>query len=327
MIIEQYKDKDGVMIYVVDKNMSDEKIAKMAGKPVTPSMIDKIIDHDADVWTKNNILLLRFRKNILNHKKVDDFYKNVAKFAANQTCNRGVASGSKPGEKKQIMANILGYMDGFAPSQKVAMREKDLMTKLNVRESRFNIFFPEEWERAQGLLREIDNLYKKFCPAHYKKQRAKADQTYYRIKDTAFTTITVNINFKTFIHQDKGDDTEGFGNLVVIGDGPYTGSETCFPQYGIGVNVQTYDICFMNVHEWHGNLPLKLGRKDTKRMAIVSYLRTKLWEKTRGLTKKRVREHDSKIRKLAADAPPRPKTKYTRKRKTNKRKNKTKKHR
>lgn len=34
------------------------------------------------------------------------------------------------------------------------------------------------------------------------------------IKDTAFTTT--NINFKTRLHKDRGDDDEGFGNLVVI---------------------------------------------------------------------------------------------------------------
>tara|TARA_B100001094_G_scaffold147151_1_gene142485 strand:- start:1469 stop:2503 length:1035 start_codon:yes stop_codon:yes gene_type:complete len=339
MIIEKHKGKDGVMVYIVDKNMTDTEADKLKGTELKRSMIKFIIKEDADVYNKDNLLLLRFRKNALGKKNTDMFYDNVKEFAQNITTNRGIASGSekKKGnkEKVKIMANILGYMDGFSPSQKIAMKQKDLMTKLNVRESRFNIAFPDKWEKAQPLIRDIDRLYKKYCPGHYRKQRAKADETFYRIKDTAFTTITVNINFKTHVHQDKGDDTDGFGNLVVIeGEGSYTGSETCFPQYGIGVDVRTGDVAFMNVHEWHANLPLKLKTKDSKRMAIVSYLRTKIWEKTKGLTKKRVRDHDDKVRKLSG-SDPRPKTprrtvkqkgksKKTKKQQNKRRKNKTK---
>ena len=39
-------------------------------------------------------------------------------------------------------------MDGFAPSQKVAMKQKDLMTQLAVRETRFNQDYPEKWEKS-----------------------------------------------------------------------------------------------------------------------------------------------------------------------------------
>ena len=76
MIIEKKK-KDGIMIYTVKKNFSDEKAAKLLGKEVKPSMIEAIIDEDADVYTDENKLLLRFRKNLLNPKYVQQFYDNV----------------------------------------------------------------------------------------------------------------------------------------------------------------------------------------------------------------------------------------------------------
>ena len=85
-------------------------------------------------------------------------------------------------------------------------------------------------------------LYKKYVPGSYKKQYDKAKQTYFRVSKTSFTTITTNVNFQTTIHTDKGDDAEGFGNLVVIESGKYNGGETCFPQYGIGINVRTYNL-------------------------------------------------------------------------------------
>ena len=120
----------------------------------------------------------------------------------------------------------------------------------------------------------------------------------FKIPQTAFTTITTNVNFQTSIHKDIGDDIEGFGNLVVIERGNYKGGETCMVQYGIGVNVRQGDILFMDVHEWHGNLPLKLKNKASVRMSIVCYLRTKLWERTKKMTMKNKKEHLSKVSKM-----------------------------
>ena len=318
MIIEKKK-KDGIMIYTVKKNFSDEKAAKLLGTEVKPSMIEAIIDEDADVYTDENKLLLRFRKNLLNPKHVQDFYDNVIKFAMNTTSNRRITAGKKKGEAPpKIMANILGYMDGFSPSQKVAMRQKDLLTQLAVRESRFNMDFPDEYQKALPMIKQIDSLYKKHLPGFYRKQRAKADETFYRVENTSFTTITTNVNFKTRIHKDAGDDAEGYGNLVVMEHGKYSGAETCFPQFGVGVNVRMHDMLFMDVHEWHANLPLKLATPDSKRLSVVCYLRIKVWERTKGLTKERVRKHDEKLRKLG-DHPARPKTpKGTLKRKPSK---------
>ena len=31
-----------------------------------------------------------------------------------------------------------------------------------------------------------------------------------------YPTVTTNVNWQTSIHTDKGDDSEGFGNLVVL---------------------------------------------------------------------------------------------------------------
>ena len=49
----------------------------------------------------------------------------------------------------------------------------------------------------------------------------------------------------------------------------------------------------MNVHEAHGNLPLKLETPETKRLSIVCYLRKKIWEKTKGKTKKFFQENNN----------------------------------
>ena len=116
MIIK--KEKQGnVTIYTVDKNMTDEQADNLQDKRVTPGMIDYIIEHNADVYTADGKLLLRFRKNILPQKHIDDFYTNIISFARRTSSNRGSTSGSKIKDlahNPKIMTNILDTLiDGL----------------------------------------------------------------------------------------------------------------------------------------------------------------------------------------------------------------------
>jgi hypothetical protein len=106
------------------------------------------------------------------------------------------------------------------------------------------------------------------------------------------------VNFQTTIHKDVGDDPQGFGNLSVIEYGKYTGGETCFPQYGIGFDVRTGDVLFMNVHEWHGNLPIHKEDPEARRLSIVCYLRLRIWEKTKGKTRKFMVKHNQTLKNI-----------------------------
>jgi hypothetical protein len=106
------------------------------------------------------------------------------------------------------------------------------------------------------------------------------------------------VNFQTTVHTDKGDDSEGFGNLAVIERGKYSGGETCFPQYGIGVNVRTGDVLYMDVHHPHANLPIILESPDAKRLSIVCYLRKSIWDQTKGKTKKFLVRHNKTFKNL-----------------------------
>jgi hypothetical protein len=160
--------------------------------------------------------------------------------------------------------------------------------------------YPEKYQKTIPLIKEIDTLYEKLTPDQYAAQRKKANQTHFKIPSTAFTTVTTNLNYQTSIHTDKGDDEEGFGNLAVIEKGPgYKGGETCFPQYGIGVDVRTGDILFMDVHQPHANLPIHLNDKEeSKRLSIVCYLRKNVWLRTQNKTKKFYESHRKTMKKL-----------------------------
>lgn len=54
----------------------------------------------------------------------------------------------------------------------------------------------------------------------------------------------------------------------------------------------------MDVHEWHGNLPMIPIDKHAKRLSIVCYLRKNLWLRTKGKTKTFLREHLNFIQNL-----------------------------
>jgi len=104
------------------------------------------------------------------------------------------------------------------------------------------------------FIEAIDAQFKTLAPEAYKKQAAAVSKKpMYRIADTAFSTLTVNMNFRTALHKDAGDYQEGFGNLSVIEWGHYHGGETLFPQYGVGINLRTGDFVAMDVHQWHCN--------------------------------------------------------------------------
>ena len=295
----------GIKVYKVSKKLSDAKMDAMSGGSISSKSIDRIIDHDADVYTDDGKLLARFRKQTLPDKNVKLFYDNVIGFAKNKTYNRGEMMGVDKGKrgylsrnKEGIRTNIIGYMDGFSATQKIIMKRKGIASPMTIRESRFIIDYPDKWSKAQPLIRDIDKKYKSLIPAHYKKQMAKSRKMKFKIKGTSFTTVTTNVNVHTKIHKDKGDDEEGFGNLAVIENGEYSGGETCLPQYGVGFDVCSGDVLFMDVHEWHGNLPMKEITPGAIRLSIVCYLRTRIYDQEMKFDKTAKRKHMRFLKKM-----------------------------
>jgi hypothetical protein len=303
-MIEKKEKKGNVTIYYVKKDYEDDKLSKIMNKKLKSSDINTIIDHDADVYNENGKLLARFRKNKLNKGNTKEFYDNIIKFALTPTTNRGSASGSKSKniyDNPKIMSNIIGYFDKLSPQHKFILKKMSKpLPKITVRETRFLQEYPEKFKKLVPLIKEIDKYYEKYIPENYEKQKMKANKTPFHIADTAFTTVTTNVNYQTSVHTDKGDDEEGFGNLAVIEEGKYKGGETCFPQYGIGIDVRTTDILYMDVHQPHGNLPIELESPEAKRLSIVCYLRRSIWNQTKGKTRKFMERHNKTMKHLIA---------------------------
>lgn len=301
MTIIKKENKNKVTVFTVEKDFDDEKLEAKMNKLLRPSDIKTIIDYDADVYTNEGKLLLRFRKNVLDTQHIDAFYDNIIQFAKNVSALRGRSSGSKSETSfsdKKVMSNIFGYFDSWSPAQKMIFKARGITPSVMVRQCRFNMDNPEKYKKTIPLIKDIDNLYAKLTPEQYKLQRRKANQTYFKIPGTSFTTVTTNVNFQTSIHRDKGDDEEGFGNLAVIERGEYTGGETCFPQYGLGINVRSGDILFMDVHQPHANLPMHKKKEDTIRLSIVCYLRKNVWLRSKNKTRRFYESHNKTVKNL-----------------------------
>lgn len=282
------KSRKAVRKIIVKKRLSDEETRKLEGTKLPKGYFKKVIkNEDVDVYTDEGKLLLRFRKNVLPLKHVDKAYEGMIKHARTKTHTRGVTGGNM-GQVKlvknnvPIMSNIMGYFDTLDLGYKKIFKEAG-MKKPICRETSFTGRMPEKWEMVKPLIKDIDRQYKNLFPKEHRHQKKAAQSTKYVIENTAFTTITTNLNLQTACHYDKGDWCEGFGNLVVIERGKYKGGYTGFPQYGVAVDVRTGDFLGMDVHQLHGNEPLECVTEGCERLSLVSYLREGIVRKCQGL--------------------------------------------
>ena len=267
-----------IPVYVVRKLYTDEETQEFKAKFIDDDQYKVVLKDDADVYTEDGELLLRFRKNVLPAKHIEETYDALKEFMKKTSTDRGTASGSDrgldTGQKIPVMSNILGYFDKWAVSQKSTFKLSGIRSPGPCRLCAFNVRYPDKWRRVIPLIKDIDAQYEKLCPKEHAAQRKAARSTPFHITGTAFSTITTNLNFRTAAHMDSGDWPAGLGNLVVIEHGaPYKGAYTGFPQYGVAVDVRTGDFLAMDVHQVHGNSPMTPADDTSQRLSLVSYLR------------------------------------------------------
>lgn len=270
--------------YELKPRLSDEQALKLAGAMLGEKDYNVFIDHDADVFcAETGKTIAKFRKNIIPGNIAKNAYDNL-KTAAKATNNRGVGGGEKKdgkfGEAKvkqdgtisntrraltSVNSGIIGYFDRnarFPYCRQTAFNEKEF----------------SKFKKAYPIIKFVDKMYEKLMPEHYKLQRDVADQTStdFVIPDTAFTTVTVNKNWQTAVHTDKGDFEKGFGNLVALRKGKFNGGFFVVPKWGVAFDIQNCDLLLVDVHQWHGNTPIKKVDEDATRISLVMYYRKKM---------------------------------------------------
>lgn len=272
---------------IVKKVLSDVELEELTGIQLPNGYFKTVLSKDCDVYSDEGEILLKLRKNVFSKELIDDAYTNIIRHAKNKTSTRGTVSGRKDKQigklsvrtNKPIRSNIVGYFDQISLGYKAKL--KNLNMKLpSSRHCAFLKNFPGKWKKFQPFIKAIDTQYKELFPEQHRLQLIEADKTKYRIENTAFTTVTTNLNVQTCCHKDNGDFKNGFGNLVVIEKGEYKGGYIGFPEYGIGVDLRSGDFLGMNVHKLHGNTPIEGKEGEYERLSFVSYLRDDLIKKT-----------------------------------------------
>ena len=87
---------DGIPVYHVSKNYDDAIMESKMNTFVEKADIKDVIDDDADVYTEDGKLLLRFRKKVIPQEKSEMFYDNIIDFASHISSNRGNAGTEPP---------------------------------------------------------------------------------------------------------------------------------------------------------------------------------------------------------------------------------------
>jgi len=176
--------------------------------------------------------------------------QNISGWAANETVGGKV---SKMQVNNNVFSSVLGYFNA-SPFMKLPCR----LTSYTMRYWKY-------YKHGLPFIHAIDQCFKSLVPDKYALQRKAAEKmAMVHIADTAFSSVTINRNFRTALHKDDGDFKDGYGNLSVIERGSYHGGYTLMPEFHIGFNVRTGDFLAMDVHQWHCNTEMVETAEDKK---------------------------------------------------------------
>ena len=277
--------------------MTEEEANNLIGTHLDEGKIHHLVEEDTEVFKENGELLCILKKNVVPEMTLENARAPFRK-AISPSNNRGSAAGEignlySIGDK--IGSAVIGEIRG---NQYRALLKNGTLSKTMhaipvdssvigymdrypripyCRTTAFSQKFFNEYNMCVPYIKCIDDVFKNYAPHRYKIQKAMADASSqdFIIKDTAFTTVTVNKNFRTAAHKDAGDLKEGFGNLGVISRGKYDGFYTVLPKYGVGLNIGHGDVALFDVHEVHGNTePKKITYFE--RISVVCYYREKM---------------------------------------------------
>jgi len=263
-----------VKIICVNQVLSDAEIKQKEGEWITEDCIQHLIEEDTDAYGIDSkgekFLLCKFRKNVISPELCKIGFDNF-KNAAKPSRSRGAAAGPIDTEgvywKKRELTNTNKWRTSYlndGKKSKMSVNNPVVSGALGYYEASPNFGLPcrmthhtktslKKFEAGLPFIERIDELFKELVEDRYAKQYDRASlRPDFQINDTAFSTITINRNFRTALHKDKGD-FGGIACLSVLEEGEYSGGLFTIPKYGIGVDLRMGDILVANVHQYHAN--------------------------------------------------------------------------
>ena len=292
-----------IKVVEVKARESDADFAKKEGKLFDIEGL-KIFDEDVDVYglshpddvaagAPRRKLLLKLRKGVFKPDEIQVGW-DAFRLLAIPSRNRGAAAGpidlKNTYWRRRKAVEVAGWSARYIQDgKKSAMRvnntvssgvmgnyEKTPFMKAPCRLTGYTRRGLKYCQHGIPFVQSIARQFKSLVPDAYDKQYTiAAKKPLYQIPETPFSTVTVNLNFRTALHKDAGDYHDGFGNLTVLEWGRYHGGETLFPRYGVGINLRSGDFVAMDVHEWHCNAALRETAEDAAYNKKLPDIRTR----------------------------------------------------
>ena len=304
-----------------DITKTTEKYSKVAkietGEYFPIDYYDKIIDNTEYGYKEDGSLLFCLVKNNIKEDKRKKYKDAMRSNCRALTKNRGASAG--PVDLKQFPKKAVSFCDRNGkefPNDKkrysVHFKDEEgvMIKRCQSNSARSGVagFFdpvagfpcrkvgwsnknPLKHKVLEELAIEIEEGHKKYCPESYEfhlEQSGRVNKEYL-FKDSIYSTMTLNYDFRTATHRDSGDLQGGLSTLTILEEieNNYTGFYLGLPEYKICFNVKDGDTLYFDAHELHANteyevlsdnLPInKLTEKPyAGRMSIVCYLRNRL---------------------------------------------------
>ncbi len=293
------------MRIIVDPIITTDEAKAMEGSYIPSDYYKRIIKEDADVYWNDNgqqRLLMHFRKKTIPGDMLKNAITVFKKDASKASSLRGVAGGvADPSKMSPNIDHVLsegkfktkvvfkdGKVSDYYVSNKVnstiagyfdkpkVLDKHEVLSKGMVpcRTTIFTEKNTEAWASVLPMLKLVNKYYKEFEPATHTAQHKLASLTpNFQIADTAFSTLTVNLNWRTAVHVDAGDFKNGYSVIMVAEEGKFKGGYLGFPRFGMCVDVRHGDFLLMDPHQHHANTEIIPVTEDYTRLSFVVYYR------------------------------------------------------
>lgn len=277
------------------------------------SHYDEIINDECVGLKENGDILFVFCKNAIKRENREEYIKAIKNNAKSKTKNRGTAAGVADVSRfpKDAVALCDGDGNPLKNPRLVSVRYLkedgsvckrcqsnavrcgcagyfDRVGKLPCRMVGWSTNNPEKHSKAVELCEEIASTHKEKEPKSYAYQMSKTHRDY-RMGETPYSTLTLNYDFRTACHIDRGDLLNSLSTLTILEEIPdnYDGCYLGLPEYKIAINVRDGDTLIFDAHEYHANTEIKVksdilpiddltGNPHAGRISIVAYLRNRI---------------------------------------------------
>lgn len=276
---------------------------------------DEIIKESCMGYKENGEVLFVFIKNAIKKENRETYINAIKTNAKSKTKNRGTAAGVAVVERFPSDAVSLCKEDGSDTTNKrlVSVRYKradgsvcgrcqsnrvrsgcagyfDAVAGLPCRKVGWSTKNPERHNHLEKLCEEIAEVHKENEPLSYEYQLSKSHSDYL-MGNSPYSTLTLNYDFRTACHIDRGDLINSLSTLTILEEieENYSGCYLGLPEYKIAIDVKGGDTLIFDAHEYHANTEMKVlsdklpiddltGKPFGGRISIVAYLRNRISE-------------------------------------------------